>query len=66
MTDLERLGESARKASVILSTADAGVKDKALLAIASAIDKRRDEWIAANLTDLAAAREGLEKEAAVF
>ena len=62
MTELEMMGANAKKASVILATTDSGVKDKALLAIASALDKRRDEWIAANLEDLAAARESGMRE----
>ncbi len=56
MTELELIGERARKAASVLSVANAGLKDKALLAIADAIGKRRDEWIAANLADLEAAR----------
>ncbi|MGB0663515.1 MAG: glutamate-5-semialdehyde dehydrogenase [Pontibacterium sp.] len=55
------LGQKARAASRLIAKADTKQKNKALLAMAEAIDSARDELKAANEQDLAAARErGLE------
>ncbi|MCR5278909.1 MAG: glutamate-5-semialdehyde dehydrogenase [Lachnospiraceae bacterium] len=65
MTELELMGERAKEASRIMAVADTSRKNSALLHIAFEIDKRRDEWIAANLEDLKAARESGMRESLI-
>lgn len=57
MTALEQMGKTAKQAARVLANAGAK-KDKALLAMAAALEAREAEILAANETDLAAAREG--------
>lgn len=57
MTALEQMGKIAKQAARVLANAGAK-KDKALLAMAAALEVREAEILAANKTDLAAAREG--------
>ncbi len=59
---LTTLGINAKKASRVLMNADAGLKNKALAAIAEAFAEHADELLAENEKDLAAAREnGMSK-----
>lgn len=51
---MNQLGRQARIASRLVAAADTGVKNRALLAIATAVDARRDEILAANAKDVAA------------
>ncbi len=51
---MNQLGRQARIASRLVAAADTGVKNRALLAIAAAVDARRDEILAANAKDVAA------------
>jgi len=51
---MNQLGRQARAAARLVAAADTGVKNRALLAIAAAVDAKRDEIIAANAKDLAA------------
>ncbi|SCK10776.1 glutamate-5-semialdehyde dehydrogenase [Vogesella sp. LIG4] len=56
------VGQAARKASRALARADGNQKNKALLAIADAIERDLERLIAANMQDLDAARQnGLEE-----
>lgn len=58
---MAELGRNARKASRAIAAASTGVKNKALLAIADALDKNRITLVAENQKDLAAAKaSGLE------
>ncbi len=57
MTELEKTGELAKKASRVLATAGTDIKNVALLKIAELIDKRRGEWMAANAEDVRIAKE---------
>ena len=57
MSNLEFLGEEAKKAERVLSIASTETKNKALLSIAEAITLRQKEWLDANEIDLAAAKE---------
>ena len=58
---LLHIGQAARDASHVVARASTSVKNTALLAIASAIRAQRDELLAANAADLAAAKaEGLD------
>ncbi|MBR6025281.1 MAG: gamma-glutamyl-phosphate reductase, partial [Firmicutes bacterium] len=57
MEGLERIGSSAKAASRVLAAADTDAKNKALYAMADALEKRADEWLAANARDLEAAKE---------
>lgn len=57
MTALEQMGKTAKQAARVLANAGAK-KDQALLAMAAALEAREAEILAANETDLAAAREG--------
>jgi len=52
VTQLEKMGAAAKKASPVLATASELMKNTALLKIAEALENRADEIIAANLTDL--------------
>ncbi len=56
-TYMHQLGQAARNASRTLARADARLKNAALFAMADAIDRRRDELLAANEADLADARQ---------
>ena len=59
---LTKLGINAKKASRVLMNADAGLKNKALAAIADAFAQNKDFLLAENEKDLAAAREnGMSK-----
>ena len=49
---MNKLGQSAREASRLVAKAETGVKNKALLAMATALDNSRDALIAANEKDL--------------
>lgn len=49
---MNKLGQSAREASRLVARAETGVKNKALLAMATALDNSRDALIAANKKDL--------------
>ncbi len=53
---MQGVGEAARAASRHMAKADTNTKNRALLAIASAIRREKDALIAANQQDLAAAR----------
>jgi len=57
MTALEIQGQAAKEASRILSVASTDTKNKALEAIAEAIDKNREKWLLANAKDLSLAKE---------
>lgn len=58
---MQQLGRQARAASRLMAKADTGAKNRALLAIADAIDRETAALLAANAEDVAAARaEGLE------
>ena len=62
MTALEQKGASAKKAAMVLMTADTAAKDRALSSIAGAITARIDEVLAANKADTDAALEnGMSK-----
>ena len=65
MTTLEMLGEEAKKASYVLAIAGTEEKNRALLAIAEEIDKRRNEWLAANRYDIEEARRDFMRESMV-
>ncbi|WP_461517018.1 glutamate-5-semialdehyde dehydrogenase [Porticoccus sp.] len=49
---MAELGQRARAAARLIAAADSTAKNAALLAIASALDSRRDELLAANAIDL--------------
>lgn len=51
---MNQLGRQARIASRLVAAADTGVKNRALLAIAAAVDAQREDILAANAKDLAA------------
>lgn len=51
------LGQQARKASRAMAAADTGVKNKALIATAEALDSARESLLAANAIDMAKGRE---------
>ena len=53
---MARVGQQARAASRIIAKANTGVKNQALLAIATAIDAHRAELISANQKDMTAGR----------
>ena len=57
MTELQKMGARAKAAARVLATAGAK-KDKALLAVADALEARREEILAANRLDLEAAKAG--------
>ena len=54
---MNKLGKSAREASRLVARAETGVKNKALLAMATALDNSRDALIAANKKDVENARQ---------
>lgn len=54
---INELGQRARASSMVLSIADTNAKNKALLAMANAIDTQKDALIAANKIDMKAAHE---------
>ena len=56
MTELERQGAQARAAARVLATASTVQKNQALEAIALALETCRDDVLAANAADMAAAR----------
>ena len=53
---MAELGRNARKASRVIAAASTGVKNKALLAIADALNSNRITLVAENQKDLAAAK----------
>lgn len=57
MTALQEQGRLAKAATYTLSTAGTARKNAALEAIAEILTERRDEWLAANAEDVAAAKE---------
>lgn len=57
------LGQQARKASRAMAAADTGVKNKALIATAEALDNARESLLAANAIDMAKGRENQLDEA---
>lgn len=57
MTALQQQGAAAKAAAHVLSTAGTAKKNAALAAIADTLTARRDEWLAANAEDVAAAQE---------
>ena len=57
MTALQEQGRRAKAASYTLAAAGTARKNAALEAIADILTERRDEWLAANAEDIAAARE---------
>ena len=56
MTELQKMGKLAKEAAKELASAGS-LKDKALLAMAQAIEEREEELLRANEEDLKAARE---------
>ncbi|MBE6989187.1 MAG: glutamate-5-semialdehyde dehydrogenase [Ruminococcaceae bacterium] len=56
MTKLETQAAAVKAASRVLAVAGTERKNAVLLAAADALTERRDEWLAANAADLAAAR----------
>ncbi len=50
---MAQLGQQARVASRAIAKADTGLKNRALLAMAEAIDSSRDALVEANAKDLA-------------
>jgi glutamate-5-semialdehyde dehydrogenase len=50
-------GAAAKKASALTALAKTDLKNKALHAVAESIEKRSDEWLAANAADIKAAEE---------
>lgn len=65
MTELELQGVSAVKASRILAVATTEDKNRALIAIAEAIDAKRKVWLDANAVDIANARESGMRESLI-
>lgn len=57
VTDVENKVITAKKASIVLASVDTEVKDRALLAMAEALDKNRKEVLKANAKDLEKAEE---------
>ena len=57
MTELRKMGKKAKEAAEKLACAG-NLKDKALLAMAAAIEEKEEEILRANEEDLQAAREG--------
>ena len=57
MTALQEQSRRAKDASYTLAAAGAERKNAALEAIAKTLMERRDEWLAANAEDVAAAKE---------
>jgi len=57
LEDVRAMGKAARAAASALSVAETGQKDRALLAMADAIDAAESTLLAANQLDMAAARE---------
>ena len=57
MTELQKMGKKAKEAAEKLACAG-NLKDKALLAMAAAIEEKEEEILRANEEDLQAAREG--------
>lgn len=56
MTPLQQQGKQAKDAAWILSVTGTEQKNQALTAIADALTRRQNEWLAANQEDLAAAQ----------
>lgn len=65
MTELEKQGSLAQKASRVLMTASSGVKDRALNAIADMLEKEADAILKANADDIALAKEAGMREALI-
>lgn len=62
MTELETLGSEAVKAERKLSVVSTELKNKALEAIAAAIDSNRSKWLEGNAIDIEAAKENGMRE----
>ena len=56
MTELEKMGEAAKKASRTLSVSDTETRNAALNAIADILTEKADLWLNANAKDLEAAK----------
>ena len=65
MTALEIQGEAAKKASRVLAVASTDTKNKALKAIAQAIDTKRGRWLSANAIDIENARKDGMRESLI-
>lgn len=63
--ELKQKGGAAKRAALSLATVDTITKDNALAAIAAALEQRADEILAANIEDIAAAREKGIREAMI-
>src|SRR5690625_7892683 len=58
---MQQLGKAARAASRVMAAAETGVKNNALLAMATALDKAGEELLQANARDLEQGRkQGLD------
>ena len=57
MTALEKQGAAAKQAARVLACADTEMKNRALGAIARALEEHMEEWLAANRRDCEAAQE---------
>src|SRR5690625_5433537 len=58
---MQQLGKAARAASRVMAAAETGVKNNALLAMATALDEAREELMQANARDLEQGRkQGLD------
>ncbi len=57
MTALQQQGTAAKAATYVLSTTGTAKKNEALEAIAAILTQRQDQWLAANVEDVAAAKE---------
>ena len=57
MTAMQQQGAAAKAATFVLSTTSTAKKNEALAAIADVLTQRRNEWLAANAEDVAAAKE---------
>ena len=56
MTELQRQGERAKAASLVLACAGTARKNEALYKIADMLEARQDEWLSANRQDVEAAK----------
>ncbi len=65
MTDLIALGREAKDAAAVLAVTSAEKKNEALAAVSRALLAHRDEILAANAEDVAAARENNMREAMI-
>ncbi len=65
MTELEKQGSLAKKASRVLMTASSKTKDKALIAIADMLEQETDLILDSNAQDIAAAKESGMRESLI-